>query len=108
MIVSVDDNPNCPGCGVMRFESRSLARRVARVDIGHGAPNRVTGWGPDGPEPARARRIADSGDGLGWLVSGGPWGVRVAPDDAPWDVHNAHQEGFPYLVVPERDDLVFL
>jgi hypothetical protein len=111
MVIAVEDNPNCDGCGVMRFRTLSLPRRVASVvyHAGEGEPCRVTGWGPNGPTPAVARKVADSGDGIAWLVSGGEWGVRLkaASDPAAWALEAEGQWGEPYLVVAGRDDMTF-
>lgn len=110
MIVSVEDNPNCAGCGVMRFEVRSLPRRVSRV-VYHAAEGLcdVTGWGPGGAEPALAQKVLDSGDGVAWLVRGGEWGLRLKPADdaAPWGLKADGQWGEPFLLVSGTDDMTF-
>ena len=107
MVIDVEDNPNCPGCGVMRFQELSLPRQLTRmaheVD---GAPIacRVTGWGPDGPQPARVRKVMDSGDGSAWLVYGGEWGLRLAPADAEPDWHqdDPDQWGEAYIMLDQQ------
>lgn len=111
MIVSVEDNPNCAGCGLMRFEAQSLPRRVSTV-VYHaedGVRCRVTGWGPDGPVPALAQKVADSGAGVSWLVRGGPWGLRLRPDtdEVDWDLEDGGQWGEPFLLVADSDDMTF-
>ncbi|MBI5136002.1 MAG: hypothetical protein HZA24_01560 [Nitrospirae bacterium] len=115
MVIDVEDNPNCAGCGVMRFQPLSLPRRVGAVIL-HGAdggalPCRVTGWGPDGPGPARARKVADSGDGTVWLVYGGAWGVRLAPAggegaEDPWRADAPGQWGEPFITLAAAHDLI--
>jgi hypothetical protein len=110
MIVSVEDNPNCEGCGVMRFEARSLPKPVRQV-VYHATdgPCAVTGWGPNGPSPALAQKVLDSGDGTAWLVRGGEWGLRLKPADdaADWDLKAGGQWGEPYLLVSGSDDMTF-
>jgi hypothetical protein len=111
LVVSVEDNPNCTGCGIMRFEPLSLARRVTSV-VYHaedGIRCRVTGFGPDGPEPAVAQKVADSGAGTSWLVRGGPWGLRLTPEteDGDWDLEAGSQWGEPFLLVADTEDMTF-
>lgn len=111
MVVAVEDNPNCAGCGVMRFRVLSLPRRVAAVvyDADRDLRCRVTGWGPEGPVPAVAQKVADSGDGVAWLVRGGEWGLRLRPepDAGGWDLASETQWGEPYLVVADAADMTF-
>jgi len=95
----------------MRFEPLSLARRVTSV-VYHaedGIRCRVTGFGPDGPEPAVAQKVADSGAGASWLVRGGPWGLRLTPEteDGDWDLEAGSQWGEPFLLVADTEDMTF-
>ncbi len=95
----------------MRFEPLSLARRVTSV-VYHaedGIRCRVTGFGPDGPEPAVAQKVADSGAGASWLVRGGPWGLRLTPEteDGAWDLEAGSQWGEPFLLVADTEDMTF-
>lgn len=111
MIVAVEDNPNCAGCGVMRFRTLSLPRRVEAVvyHADEGVRCRVTGWGPEGAVPAVAQKVADSGDGVAWLVRGGEWGLRLTPESDPgaWDLEADGQWGEPYLIVADAGDMAF-
>jgi len=107
LIIDVEDNPNCDGVGVMRFQDLSLPKPITRLNYLRETegilPCRVTGWGPDGPEPARVRKVADSGDGSAWLIYGGPWGVRLMPSDheGPWDMEDDAQWGEPFVTVDQ-------
>lgn len=112
MVIDVEDNPNCAGCGVMRFQSLSAPRRVAGIVLhsedGYARSCRVTGWGPDGAEPARARKVADSGDGVVWLVYGGEWGIRLTggAGDAPWHPDDPGQWGEPFITLASSGNLI--
>ena len=113
MVIDVEDNPNCDGCGVMRFAAQSLPRRMTHLwleEDGKQLHYAVTGWGPDGPAPARARRVMDSGDGTCWLVEGGDWGLRLArlSGDDPnqtveWQLDHPQQTGQPFLTVDSEE-----
>jgi len=61
----------------------------------------VTGWSSDGPCPARAASVWDSGDGVALLIYGGDEGIRLkhADSDAAWDVADSAQWGEPCLLV---------
>jgi hypothetical protein len=111
MIVTVEDNPNCAGCGVMRFEVLSLPRRVRSVvyHAAEGVRCEVVGWGPDGTGPALAQKVADSGDGVAWLVRGGEWGLRLRPqtEAGEWALEADGQWGEPYLLVADSRDMTF-
>ncbi len=106
MVIDVEDNPNCPGCGVMRFQALSFPQRLSRLVYeldGEPTPCRITGWGPDGPEPARVRKVMDSGDGSAWLVYGGAWGLRLAPESGgEWHPDAPDQWGEAYIMLDQK------
>ncbi|MEE8517935.1 MAG: hypothetical protein V3S98_02285, partial [Dehalococcoidia bacterium] len=68
---------------------------------GSEGPCAVTGWSADGPCPAYAAKVWDSGDGVALLVYGGDEGIRLkhADSDADWDVANPDQWGEPCLLL---------
>ena len=87
------------------FDAREEPRVVTRVF----APRRdgvevacaVTGWSAEGPCPAYATIVWDSGDGVALLIFGGDEGIRLKPaDDAgPWNVNDSRQWGEPCLLL---------
>ena len=88
------------------FDAREEPREVTWVV----APRRdgvevacaVTGWSADGPCPAYATTVWDSGDGVALLVYGGDEGIRLRPADsaAAWNVGDREQWGEPCLLLP--------
>ena len=61
----------------------------------------VTGWGDEGPCPARAVLAEDSGDGVILLLFGGEHGIRLKPAESQeeWDLDNPNQWGEPCLML---------
>jgi len=53
------------------------------------------------PCPATACLIEDSGEGACYLVTGGEWGLRLAPADGIglWDLRDVSQWGESYLLL---------
>ena len=66
----------------------------------------VTGWSKQGPVPAYAVRVGDSGDGEVILIFGGDEGIRLKEDGSiePWDVSNSAQWGEPCLLFPKDSE----
>ena len=104
--IDVDGGDNSDISFQRTFDAREAPREVAWVV----APRRdgvevrcaVTGWSADGPCPAYAATVWDSGDGVVLLVYGGGEGIRLKPadSDAPWDIGDASQWGEPCLLLP--------
>ena len=84
-----------------REEPREVTRVVALRRDGTEGPCAVTGWSADGPCPAYAATVWDSGDGVALLIYGGDEGVRLrhADSDAPWDLADRSQWGEPCLLL---------
>ena len=61
----------------------------------------VTGWGQDGPCPARAALSEDSGEGVILLVYGGGEGIRLKPAGSidSWDLSSSQQWGEACLML---------
>ncbi len=61
----------------------------------------VTGWSTDGPCPAYAVPVADSGEGVVTLIFGGDEGIRLKPVDSgeTWDLESPNQWGEPCLLL---------
>ncbi len=61
----------------------------------------VTGWSEDGPCPAYAAIVEDSGEGHALLIFGGNDGIRTRPLNATgaWSLHDPSQTGEPCLLL---------
>lgn len=59
-------------------------------------------------EPARVRKVEDSGVGVAYLIYGGLWGIRLCPADRPrpWNFEDRDQWGEPYLLLTDPNDLL--
>ena len=69
-----------------------------RGDVG---TYQVTGWSAEGPCPAYAVQVEDSGEGMALLVYGGDEGIRLKPKASvkPWSLSNNDQWGEPCLLL---------
>ena len=61
----------------------------------------VIGWSSDGPCPAYAASVWDSGDGVALLIYGGDEGIRLkhADSTSAWDIADVSQWGEPCLLL---------
>jgi len=88
------------------FQAYENPREVTRIVCGRpdGTTGlcQVTGWSSDGPVPAYAARVGDSGEGVVLLVYGGDEGIRLKDGDSiePWDLGTRTQWGEPCLLLP--------
>ena len=82
-------------------EPIEVARVYATNPMGEDLWCRVTGWGSQGPCPARSALAEDSGEGVVLLIFGGDEGIRLQPavsgDD--WDLANSAQWGEACLML---------
>src|SRR4051812_30132620 len=106
MYLSVDENPNCELPDGRVLQERGEPVRVAEVlrqRAGQEVWCPIVSWEAQGASgPAWARKVDDSGEGTCYLVYGGRWGLRLKDptcQDA-WDLHDAHQWGEPFLLLP--------
>ncbi|MFZ5863649.1 MAG: hypothetical protein ACOYXR_12495 [Nitrospirota bacterium] len=114
MYIEVEDGPNGPGCDPMRFRELDPPWVVTRVRLfdrrDDGEWCLVTGVRKgDAPwEPARVRKVEDSGVGVAYLIYGGLWGIRLCPADMgkPWRFDDRDQWGAPYLLLTDATDIV--
>ncbi len=104
--VDVEAGPNTDWAVVKMFEAQEKPREVTRVVCGlpDGSTGlcQVTGWSSQGPVPAYAARVGDSGEGVVLLVYGGGEGIRLKDGDSiePWDLGDPGQWGEPCLLLP--------
>lgn len=105
--VEVESGPNCDMDVFQVFEGKEEPREVARamavLPDGSEGLCQVTGWSADGPCPAHAARVSDSGEGSALLVysADGDGGIRLkaADSSARWDVDDPTQWGEPFLLL---------
>lgn len=113
--IEVEDSPNCAGREPMRYRELGAPEVVAKIRLfdrhDDGQWCLVTGVrnNPAEPwEPARVRKVEDSGVGVAYLVYGGLWGIRLCPVDRahPWSFSDQAQWGEPYLLLTDSHDIV--
>lgn len=113
--IEVEDGPNGSGRDPMRYRELGEPSIVTKVRLfdrrDEGEWCLVTGVRnsqADPWEPARVRKVEDSGVGVAYLVYGGLWGIRLCPVDhaQPWSFSDQTQWGEPYLLLTDPHDLV--
>jgi hypothetical protein len=113
--IEVEDNPNCPGRDPMRYRELGPPEVVTRLRLfdrrDEGEWCLVTGVrnnAADPWEPARVRKVEDSGVGVAYLVYGGAWGIRLCPVERtqPWNFADRDQWGEAFLLLTDPHDLV--
>jgi len=105
--VDVQLGDNC-GYSLNRvFSALAVSDQVFRVETSgiHGELGLfdVTGWSLEGPCPAYAVIVEDSGEGRALLIYGGDDGIRLRPADSqsPWNLEDVHQWGEPCLLLDQ-------
>ncbi len=110
--VEVEAGGNCDYSLHRVFSVVDEPRRVMHVE----APGRrdevsmveVTGWSADGPCPAYAAIVEDSGEGHALLIYGGDDGIRTRPlgSETPWSLTDPAQTGEPCLLLDKSTPFV--
>lgn len=88
-VFSVVDDPQ----EVVRVEAPGIRGELAMVE--------VVGWSENGPCPAYAAIVEDSGEGHALLIFGGDDGIRTRPvgSDSEWSLDDPTQTGEPCLLL---------
>ena len=114
MILDIPQNPNCPATDSVVFSPLGEPRPIRAIKVFHEGRDTVcdvVGAAPGGSwTRASACKIADSGEGTAYLISGGEWGIRLRPEThagEPWDLKNKNQWGEPYKIYGSQDDILF-
>ena len=114
MHIEIEPNPNCKASGLFVFEELGKARPIheVKVEIKEGeAFHEVTGVDFGGVfVKAHAQKVADSGSGVGYLIYGGAWGIRLRPKSQfqqIWDLSCSKQHGEGFMIYESEDDLVY-
>jgi hypothetical protein len=103
--VEVEAGANSDMSLLRMFDAREEPREVTQVFVlrrdGTEGLCTVTGWSIDGPCPAYAASVWDSGDGVALLIYGGDEGIRLkhADSNSSWDMADASQWGEPCLLL---------
>ncbi len=114
MHILIQSNPNC-------FENQEFVFN----ELGLPEPIRAILTGDEGKETecdvvgveagslwiqAMVVKIADSSDGIAYMIYGGAWGIRLRPlkfRHEPWDLANKHQWGEPFKIYGKKEDLFY-
>ena len=114
MQIEVMDNPNCRGSEQFMFRELEGPRPVRAIRVSEGGAETdcdVVGVDAHGRfVQAFAVKIADSGNGVAYLIRGGEWGLRLrlavhAGED--WDLAGKHQRGEPFKIYGEAKDILY-
>jgi hypothetical protein len=103
--VDVQEGPNAPLPVNRMFSALEPPRLVSRVMAsdpkGREVMCEVTGWSSNGPVPAKAALVEDSGEGIVMLLFGGDQGIRLKSADSgeAWDLSSQSQWGEPCLLL---------
>lgn len=103
--VDVEAGPNTEWSVVKIFQAREEPSEVSRVVAmrpdGTIGPCAIVGWSAEGPVPAFAAKVFDSGEGTVLLVYGGDAGIRLKEVASlePWDLDDVGQWGEPCLLL---------
>ena len=103
--VDVSEGANSPLSLTRMFDAMDVPRPVSRVVAADPEDNdracEVTGWSSQGPCPAYAVLVEDSGEGVAMLVYGGDEGIRLRAAGAQedWDLGSPRQWGEACLLL---------
>ena len=115
MQIEIGSNPNCAGSEQFVFNELEGAKPVVAIRVSEGTKESlcdVTGVEESGRfVEASAVKIADSGNGVAYLIYGGAWGIRLRPEahrNESWDLSNTSQWGEPFKIYGSEEDLVYV
>jgi hypothetical protein len=106
MFLRFEENPNFGFSDDRVFQERSDPKEVTQVLRNRDGKDvwcDVTGLNNVGvPQPALARKVEDSGEGVCYLVYGGLWGIRIKDPICKdeWSLNDPHQWGEAFLLLP--------
>ena len=109
MFIDVEKNPNCTKTGLFVFEELGETKPVSGVHGENGKPYDVTGVDAGGAfVQAYVQKVSDSGSGIGYLIYGGAWGIRLKPRGLTetWNLQSKNQQGEAYMIYGEESDLI--
>ena len=103
--VTVSESANCPMALTRIFDAVQSPTQITIVMAadpeGKDQLCNVTGWSNQGPCPAYAALVEDSGEGLAMLIYGGDEGIRLRPTSvqAGWDLSSSEEWGEACLLL---------
>ena len=110
MQIEIEPNKNCEGSEQFFFSELGPScpiRGIRVMDRAQEAECDVVGVEKEGVfVEAFATKVADSGAGFAFLITGGAWGIRLRPathGHEVWDLSNWHQWGEPFKLYGEED-----
>lgn len=113
MFIDIEKNPNCTKSGFFVFEELAEARPIWGVrgqEKGQEVEYDVTGVDAGGNfSQVYAQKISDSGSGIGFLIFGGTWGVRLKSRALAetWSLESKNQQGEAYMIYGDEKDIIF-
>ena len=113
MFIEIQKNPNCKSGGLFVFEELSEVRPIKGVRAEEGGSEieyEVVGVDAGGKfVQAYAQKVSDSGSGIGYLIYGGAWGIRLKPKLSveAWDLASKSQRGESYMIYGSEEDIIF-
>ena len=112
MHIEVEANPNCKKSGLFVFEELGDARPIQAIRTTI-KQKEILAWATGVQAggtftPAYAQKISDSGSGIGYLIFGGLWGIRLKEkaEDA-WDLANSAQWGDAFMIYDNSENIVY-
>jgi len=109
--VDVSESANCPMALTRIFDAMQPPAHISNVTtsdpMGRDQMCDVTGWSSQGPCPAYAALVEDSGEGVAMLIYGGDEGIRLKPASSQeeWDLSSPDQWGEACLLLDKDVNL---
>ena len=114
MHIEIKPNPNCAESQEFIFNELGSAAAIRGILVGDEGKETecdVAGVEADGRWiSATATKIADSSDGIAYMIRGGAWGIRLRPEKfrhEGWDLASKHQWGEPYKIYGKKEDILY-
>ena len=114
MHIEIEANPNCLESQEFVFKELGTPEPVRAIltgDEGKETECEVKGVDAGGRwMPAMAVKIADSSDGIAYMIYGGAWGIRLRPvkfGHEPWDLSSKNQWGEPFKIYGKKEDILY-
>ena len=114
MHIEITSNPNCTESPEFVFKELGVSETIRGILVGE--EGKETECDVIGVEAggrwisATAVKVADSSDGIAYMICGGDWGIRLRPAKfrhEPWDLGNHHQWGEPYKIYGKKEDILY-